>query len=140
MCGGSEKDIYDPNRFGALAVLSVTSGVEQDLSGQLLFFNESHHESSVATHVRYIPTGYHPLNEDLILTIFCTGDLTIPPAQCKQLESFTLSETESRLGQQLLLHVGGSGIIGRRIAISSSGFPQSSVAEGIVGFNHGLIA
>lgn len=69
-----------------------------------------------------------------------TGDLTVPSAQCKQLEEFTLSEMESRLRQQLLLQVGGDGIIGRRIAISSSGFPRPCIAEGIVGFNHGLIA
>lgn len=140
MCGGNEKDLQDPRRFGALAVLSGTSGLEQEFSGQLVFFNKSHHESSVATHVRFIPTSNHPINDDLTLTIFSTGDLTVPSAQCKQFEEFTLSKMESRLRQQLLLQVGDDGIIGRRIAISSSGFSRPCIAEGIVGFNHGLVA
>ncbi|ROW05961.1 hypothetical protein VPNG_08446 [Cytospora leucostoma] len=140
MCGGSEKDLHDPRRFGALAVLSGDSEVEQDLSGQLVFFNESHHESLVATHVKYTPTTNHAAEEDLTLTIFSTGDLTIPYVQCKQFESFTLPLRESRLRTKLNLQVGGDGIIGRRIAISSKGFPSSRMAEGIVGFNHGLVA
>lgn len=71
MCCGNEKDLQDPRRFGALAVLTGSpSGLEQDLSGQLVFFNKTHHESSVATHVRFIPTRDHPLlDDDLTFTI-----------------------------------------------------------------------
>lgn len=69
MCGGSERDLKDPRRFGALAVLSGSPGPGQDLSGQLIFFNDSHHESSVATHVSFIPTRNQTLSEDLTLTI-----------------------------------------------------------------------
>lgn len=72
MCGGNEKDLQDPRRFGALAVLSGTSGLEQDLSGQLMFFNRCHHESSVATHVKFIPTRDQLPDDattDLTLTI-----------------------------------------------------------------------
>lgn len=50
------------------------------------------------------------------------------------------SPLESRLGQQLLLEVGGDGVIGRRVAISSQGSSQTCMAEGIVGFNSGSIA
>lgn len=80
-----------------------------------------------------------------------TGDLTVPTSECKQIGSFTLPMTfpanhiepsplESRLAQQLLLEVGGNGVIGRRIAISSRGSSQRCIAEGIVGFNSGSIA
>lgn len=47
---------------------------------------------------------------------------------------------ESKLGQQLLLEVGGDGVIGRRVAISSQGPAKTCMAEGIVGFNSGSIA
>lgn len=50
------------------------------------------------------------------------------------------SPLESRLVQQLLLEVGGNGVIGRRIAISSQGSSERCMAEGIVGFNSGSIA
>jgi hypothetical protein len=75
-----------------------------------------------------------------------TGDLTVPSADCKQLESFTIprqgsSDTpfETRLEHQLLLQVGGDGIVGRRIAVSSPDTSSSLIAEGIVGFNNGAI-
>lgn len=80
-----------------------------------------------------------------------TGDLTVPTSECKQIGSFTLPMTfpadhrvssplESRLAQQLLLEVGGNGVIGRRIAISSQESSKKCMAEGIVGFNSGSIA
>lgn len=50
------------------------------------------------------------------------------------------SPLESRLAQKLLLEVGGDGVIGRRIAISSQGSSKMCMAEGIVGFNSGPIA
>lgn len=50
------------------------------------------------------------------------------------------SALESRLRQRLLLEVGGDGVIGRRIAISSQGSSKMCMAEGIVGFNSGSIA
>lgn len=69
MCCDNENDLYDPRRFGAMAVLNGTSTPDQNLSGQLIFFNQSHHESSLATHVRFIPTSDPSLDEDLTLTI-----------------------------------------------------------------------
>ncbi|KAK7714514.1 hypothetical protein SLS63_011767 [Diaporthe eres] len=104
MCGGSEKDLYDPRRIGALAVVSDRSGLEQDLSGRIMFFNDVDSKSTLATHVKFIPT------------------------QGQQIR------------QQLLLEVGGDGVIGRRIAISSQGPSKTCMAEGIVGFNSGSIA
>lgn len=50
------------------------------------------------------------------------------------------SPLESRLAQQLLLEVGGDGVIGRRIAISSQVSSKTCVAEGIVGFNSAPMA
>ncbi|KAI7778992.1 hypothetical protein LA080_001422 [Diaporthe eres] len=151
MCGGSEKDLYDPRRIGALAVVSDRSGLEQDLSGRIMFFNDVDSKSTLATHVKFLPAKGKQIRHDLTLTIFSTGDLTVPASECKQIESFTLPMTfrpdvvepsplESRLGQQLLLEVGGDGVIGRRIAISSQGPSKTCMAEGIVGFNSGSIA
>ncbi|KAG8159781.1 hypothetical protein KVR01_010418 [Diaporthe batatas] len=150
MCGGSERDLQDPKRYGALAVVE-DSGVAQEpdpasLAGQLLFFNANDHRSPVATHVRFTPSITSCMHHDLNLTIFSTGDLTVPRAECKELESFTIprhgssaTPVEKRLEQQLLLQVGGDGIIGRRIAVSSASTSSSSIAEGVVGFNYGAI-
>ncbi|KAJ0116087.1 hypothetical protein J7T55_005033 [Diaporthe amygdali] len=151
MCGGSEKDLHDPRRFGALAVVSDRSGLEQDLSGRIMFYNDVDSKSTTATHVRFIPVHGQQILQDLTLTIFSTGDLTVPTSECKQVGSFTLpmtlgtdlsdhSSSETRLGQQLLLEVGGDGVIGRRIAISSPASSKMCMAEGIVGFNSGSIA
>ncbi|POS75656.1 hypothetical protein DHEL01_v205954 [Diaporthe helianthi] len=150
MCGGSEKDLHDPRRIGALAVVSDRSGLEQDLSGQIVFFNDVDSKSTLATHVKFMPFRSQRIPHDLRLKIFSTGDLTMPSSECKQIESFTLpmalasdvvepSLLESRLAQKLLLEVGGEGVIGRRIAISSQAYPNTCMAEGIVGFNSGSI-
>lgn len=75
----------------------------------------------------------------------------MPTSECQQLGSFTLptalrtdfmdnSSLESRLGQHLLLEVGGDGVIGRRVALSSRGSSRTFMAEGIVGFNSGSAA
>lgn len=69
MCGGSEKDLHDPRRFGALAVVSDRSGREQDLSGRIVFFNEADSKSTLATHVRFIPMEGQQVRHDLTLTI-----------------------------------------------------------------------
>lgn len=69
MCGGSEKDLYDPRRFGALAVVSDRSGLGQDLSGQIMFFNDVDSKSTLATHVKFIPVHGQRIRHDLTLTI-----------------------------------------------------------------------
>ncbi|KAH8771835.1 hypothetical protein F5883DRAFT_642505 [Diaporthe sp. PMI_573] len=151
MCGGSEKDLHDPWRVGALAVVSDRSGSEQGLSGQIVFFNHMDSKSRLATHVKFTPVHSQHIRHDLTVTIFSTGDLTVPTSACKQVESFTLpitfpadsiepSPLESRLAQKLLLEVGSHGVIGRRITISSQGPSKTCMAEGIVGFNSGSIA
>lgn len=77
-----------------------------------------------------------------------TGDLTIPPANCTQLKQFTipklvchesgdLGTINSALAHNLPLEVGGDGIIGRRMSVSSMDSPSTYIAEGIVGFNSG---
>ncbi|POS71047.1 hypothetical protein DHEL01_v210557 [Diaporthe helianthi] len=150
MCGGSERDLDDPKRHGALAVVEGTSAARgpdpKSLAGQLLFFNATDQRSPVATHVRFTPSPSCCMQHDLNLTIFSTGDLTVPSADCKELESFTIPRQrssgnpfETRLEQQLLLQVGGDGIIGRRIAVSSASTSSPSIAEGVVGFNNGTI-
>ncbi|KAG8159208.1 hypothetical protein KVR01_010869 [Diaporthe batatas] len=144
MCGGSERDLHDPRRIGALAVVCDRSGLEQDLSGQVVFFNNLDSKSTLATHVKFVPFHSQQIRHDLKFTIFSTGDLTVPTAECKQIETFTLPMTlsdalESRLAQQLLLEVGGDGVIGRRIAITLQTSSETGVAEGIVGFNSGPV-
>lgn len=72
MCGGSEKDLYDPKRYGALAVLNSSSSVVGDksnLSGQVIFFNEKDHKSPMATHVSFTPSGAEQYYGGLIFTI-----------------------------------------------------------------------
>lgn len=77
-----------------------------------------------------------------------TGDLTIPQEHCTYINRFTLPKLpnrcsghevtiQSKLARNLLLQVGGDGIIGRRVSISSLEFPSSCIVEGIVGFNTG---
>lgn len=70
----------------------------------------------------------------------------MPFADCKQLEKLTIpkqesfeTQSETRLEHQLLLQVGGDGIIGRRIAVSTPCTSSPLVAEGIVGFNNGAV-
>lgn len=76
MCGGNENDIFDPRRFGALAIVRPQArlGSEHDndagdLSGQVTFFNNADHESHMATHVRFIPDESRVEDLDLDLTI-----------------------------------------------------------------------
>lgn len=69
MCGGSEKDLHDPRRVGALAVVSDRSGVGQGLSGQIVFFNDVDSKSTLATHVKFTPVNSHQIRHDLTLTI-----------------------------------------------------------------------
>lgn len=74
MCGGNEKDVYDPRRFGALAIVKAGAGSSgdfnsEDLSGQVAFFNGTDRESHVATHVRFIPNETGVADLDLDLTI-----------------------------------------------------------------------
>ena len=69
MCGGSEKDLHDPRRVGALAVVSDRSGLEQDLSGRIVFFNNMDSKSTLATHVKFIPLRGQQIRHDLTLTI-----------------------------------------------------------------------
>lgn len=67
------KDLSDPKRYGALAVIKDNSiAPEQDptsLAGQLVFFNANDHRSPVATHVRYTPSRTCCIQRDLDLTI-----------------------------------------------------------------------
>lgn len=69
MCCGNEKDLYNPSRFGALAVLSTDDGPSSGLSGKVVFFNQTNVRSELATHVKVIldDAGLVPL--DLSLTI-----------------------------------------------------------------------
>lgn len=79
-----------------------------------------------------------------------TGDLTLPRAQCDKTGVLALSSSscagESNIGtsqdfelrQQVLLSVGGDGIIGRRIALTSASSPHHGTVEGIVGYNHAI--
>lgn len=74
MCGGNEKDLFDPRRFGALAVvragpMSQNNSSSEDLSGQVTFFNDTDRESHVATHVRFTPNRSRGSSLDLDLTI-----------------------------------------------------------------------
>lgn len=74
MCGDNEKDLYDPRRFGALAILKAGAASEidmgsEDLSGQIVFFNDADRESHMATHVRFTPDAPLPPCDDLALTI-----------------------------------------------------------------------
>lgn len=74
MCGGNEKDLFDPRRFGALAVVkagpvSQSDFSSEDLSGQVTFFNDTDHDSHVATHVRFTPNRPRGSCLDLDLTI-----------------------------------------------------------------------
>lgn len=72
MCGGSEKDLYDPKRYGALAVLNCSSSVVGDksnLAGQVIFFNEKDHMNPLATHVSFTPSGAEKHYGGLIFTI-----------------------------------------------------------------------
>lgn len=79
-----------------------------------------------------------------------TGDLTIPSAQCTHFNRFKLPDipkkdssyggtTQSKLAKDLLIQVGGDGIIGRRVSVSFSDSPSICLAEGIVGFNTGAV-
>lgn len=72
MCCGSEKDLQDPQRYGALAVLSSSSSLAEcnsDLSGHVVFFNEADHRSPMATHVSFTPRGTESEHSGLVLTI-----------------------------------------------------------------------
>jgi hypothetical protein len=69
MCGGSEKDLHDPWRVGALAVVSDRSGSEQGLSGQIVFFNHMDSKSRLATHVKFTPVHSQHIRHDLTVTI-----------------------------------------------------------------------
>lgn len=74
MCGGNEKELHDPQRYGALAILKTGAASEskkgsEDLSGQVVFFNEADRESHVATHVRFTPDATLPPCKNLTLTI-----------------------------------------------------------------------
>lgn len=76
----------------------------------------------------------------------------VPFVECTELETFSLSDgskaispdgayVEVKLPQELLLEVGGNGIIGRRISMSSGDVrTKATIAEGIVGFNTGFFA
>ncbi|PSR82652.1 hypothetical protein BD289DRAFT_483762 [Coniella lustricola] len=153
MCGGNDGALNDPRRFGALAVLNKAAlhsaaldALSEDLSGQIVLFNEQDHASSWATHVKFTPVEPRRPDRDLVLNIACTGDLSIPWSQCHSLYQLNLSNTkdvgvcsarsvEFRLPQHLHLSVGDRGIIGRRVSISAAGAPNSHIAEGIIGFN-----
>lgn len=77
MCCGSEKDLYDPTRFGALAVLSTEDGPGSDgsgpsasgLAGKVVFFNQADVGSAVATHIKLILEDARRPPLDLSLTI-----------------------------------------------------------------------
>ncbi len=75
-----------------------------------------------------------------------TGDMTKPAEDCGLLHQFRLSKCSSSgqdsvfemaLEQPLLLEVGGTGILGRRVSMLKDGnVPGDGLAaDGIVGFN-----
>lgn len=50
-------------------MVSDRSGLQQDLSGRIVFFNDVDSKSTVATHVRFIPVQDQQIRHDLTLTI-----------------------------------------------------------------------
>lgn len=49
--------------------MSDRSGLEQDLSGQIVFFNDLDSKSTLATHVKFMPLHSQQIRHDLKLTI-----------------------------------------------------------------------
>lgn len=76
MCGGNDSAVDDPRRFGALAVLNraalpstALDVSSENLSGQIVLFNENDHESTWATHLRFTTTEPRRPDGDLVLNI-----------------------------------------------------------------------
>ncbi|KAJ9134586.1 hypothetical protein NKR23_g10058 [Pleurostoma richardsiae] len=163
MCGTGERYVDATERFGALAVLGFVPDPQPNPRDPkcstrqpwtLLFYNNRDHSSPVATHI-----GFHSNDssrefqtcQQLAVIISPTGDLTGPPRESSLLCKFRLSSNQWCIGSDgqymelelpdpLLLQVGASGIIGRRISLFGDSAkpmgPPLLLAEGIVGFNH----
>ncbi|KAK0652799.1 hypothetical protein B0T16DRAFT_406838 [Cercophora newfieldiana] len=107
--------------------------------GNLLFHNPSAPNSPLATHVRFSPPGPTEIDDELLVSIHLTGDLTKSVADSGLFQQFTLPQirgtgVEMALGESVSLEVGHDGIIGRRVSVTSRGV---LLADGIVGFNFG---
>ncbi|CAK7272218.1 hypothetical protein SEPCBS119000_005008 [Sporothrix epigloea] len=128
MCGDELPVSAYAHRFGALAVMSpavstpssTSPGEVASLSGSIAFYNDTDHDSSVATHC----------------SDFDDVQLDVPEAP--------MAPLLRRLRKPLHLHVGedqdgNRGIIGRRVTMYASSdadqIPATAVAEGIVGYN-----
>lgn len=160
MCG-PETPSSTP-RIGARVDLSSPTG--RGILGNLLFLNPTSPSSAHATHVRFIQpaTSIPPFDDNLLVSIHMTGDLTKPLADAGLMQQFTLRRTptstptttptttpnnnplttsradaevqfeETPLSAALSLQVGSDGIIGRRVSMRRGG---ELLADGIVGFN-----
>lgn len=74
MCCGNLQDLSDPRRFGALAVLEANYDSENNLSsenisGLVMFFNDTDRESNMATHLKFTPNESSSPLPGLALTI-----------------------------------------------------------------------
>ncbi|KAK4446830.1 hypothetical protein QBC34DRAFT_410923 [Podospora aff. communis PSN243] len=115
--------------------------------GNLLFHNPTTPNSPLATHVRFSPRDYTQTetdNDDLLVSIHITGDLTKPVDESGLFQQFTLPQgrgllerdagVEMALRECVSLEVGQDGIIGRRVSVTRRGV---LLGDGIVGFNFG---
>ncbi|KAK4148325.1 uncharacterized protein C8A04DRAFT_24134 [Dichotomopilus funicola] len=126
--------------------------------GNLLFHNPCSPSSLHATHVRFVPNSNSSASpattapdENVLLSIHTTGDLTKPLADAGLMQEFTVHSgllavsgperrqnaggegVEIPLGMALSLEVGNDGIIGRRVSMRRG--CGELLADGIVGFN-----
>ncbi|KAK0754845.1 hypothetical protein B0T18DRAFT_360362 [Schizothecium vesticola] len=103
--------------------------------GNLVFHNPQTPTSPLATHAQFSSTDGLELQDDLLVSIHLSGDLTKPVAECGLFQQFSLSRRggpEIVLDEYLTLNVSDDGIIGRRVSMTRDG---EFVADGIVGFN-----
>ncbi|OAA51949.1 hypothetical protein NOR_00542 [Metarhizium rileyi] len=148
MCG---PEVTNRPRGGALAALAAPRHEADSRPGRfiradLAFHTPGQPGSTKATHARLTPGRECSLEDvgELHVVIHSSGDLTKSAHDCGLFRQFVLHASglshpymELPLSSPLSLEVGNSGIIGRRVSVSSrsdSG-PDVIIAEGIVGFN-----
>ncbi|KAK4645772.1 hypothetical protein QC761_204470 [Podospora bellae-mahoneyi] len=127
------------------------SSSTRQLLGNLLFHNPSTPSSSSATHVRFSspssgsacssrsssPVPSKKDDEDVLVSIHVSGDMSKPFRESGLLQQFSLPSTsidahyEVALREELSLVV-GIGIIGRRVSMTRG---DEVLADGIIGFN-----
>ncbi|KAK4203012.1 hypothetical protein QBC40DRAFT_275259 [Triangularia verruculosa] len=144
MCG--EETPSNLPRVGA-RVDFYSSSTRQPL-GNLLFHNPSIPSSSSATHVRFSSPSSacssrssSPIPEyrddDVLVSIHVSGDMSKPIRESGLLQQFTLPSTSGEDGCEVALReelslVVGIGIIGRRVSMTKG---DEVLADGIIGFN-----